>query len=160
VVLSVGDLVADQVVEVVLRLTFPYGDLGRESRVMIGLNDATERLTWTYADDRTNDAQARDRDVDRAVARQFVARARQSSVQLNRGGDFIHARGAMEATAARIRKYAHGDPELRALADDLEREAQVFAAPMAAPLLKEAHFASANMARSRDAMGRSVRKTQ
>jgi hypothetical protein len=41
-----------------------------------------------------------------------------------------------------------------ALAD----EGMVFAAPMSAPSLKEAHFASANMARSRDAMGRSLRK--
>jgi Ca-activated chloride channel family protein len=157
-VVSVGDLVADQVVEVVLRLTFPYGDLGRETRVMFGFDGPSERLVWTYADDGTNDAQPRDREVDRAVARQFAARARQEAVQKNRGGDYIHARWALDATAARIRKYTNGDPELRAIADDLEREAQVFAAPMAEPSLKEAHFAGANMARSRDAMGRSLRR--
>lgn len=157
-VVSVGDLVANQAVEVVLRLTFPYGELGRETRVMFGFDGPSERLVWTYADDRTNSGQSRDRDVDRAVARQFAARARQEAVQKNRGGDYLNARQALDATAARIRKYTHGDPELRAIVEDLEREAQAFAAPMSAPMLKEAHFLSANMARSRDAMGRSLRR--
>jgi Ca-activated chloride channel family protein len=158
VVLSVGDLVADQAVEVVLRLTFPYGDLGRDTRVMFELGGASERLLWTYADDPTNNAQPRERDVDRAVARQFAARARQEAVQRNRGGDFIHARLALDATAVRIRKYTHGDAELRELTNALEREAAIYAAPVAEPNRKQAHFASANLARSRDAMGRSLRR--
>jgi Ca-activated chloride channel family protein len=154
----VGDLVADQAVEVVLRLTFPYGEVGRETRVIVGLDGQDERLTWTYADDRTNDAQVRDREVDRAVARQFAARARQEAVQRNRAGDYIHARSALDATAKRIRRYASRDPELRHLVDALERESQEYAAPVAPMMLKEMHFASANMARSRDAMGRSIKR--
>jgi Ca-activated chloride channel family protein len=154
----VGDLVADQAVEVVLRLTFPYGEVGRETRVIVGLDGQDERLTWTYADDRTNDAQARDRDVDRAVARQFAARARQEAVQRNRAGDYVHARSALDATAKRIRRYANRDPELRDLVHALERESQEYAAPVAPMMLKEMHFASANMARSRDAMGRSIKR--
>ena len=157
-VVSVGDLVADQVVEVVLRLGFPYGEVGRDTRVILGLDGASERLVWTYADDRANDGQPRDRDVDRAVARQFAARARQEAVRHNRGHDFDAARRLLEGTAKRIRSYADGDPVLRALVHDLEAETQVFAAPMAEPNLKQAHFASANMARNRDSMGRSVRR--
>ncbi len=158
-----GDLVADQVVEVVLRLTFPYGDVGRETGAVISPAGATDRatthaLTWTYADNATNDRQPRDRDVDRAVARQFAARARQEAVFFNRGGDFIKARWALESTAGRIRDYADGDPELRSLVADLERDAQEFSVRVAEPMLKRAHFASANMARSRDAMGRSMRR--
>lgn len=156
--ISIGDLVADQAVAVVLRLTFPYGDLGREARIIVDLDGASERLVWTYADDPTNDSQPRDRDVDRAVARQFAARARQEAVQRNRGGDYLRSRRALESTAARIRKYASGDPELRGLAEALVSEAQVFAAPMAEPSLKQAYFASANLARSRDPMGRSVKR--
>ena len=156
--LVVGDLVADQVVEVVLRLTFPYGELGRETRVIASVDGATERLVWTYADDRTNDKQPRDREVDRAVARQFAARARQEAVRLNRMGNFQAANQALEGTAKRIRKYAFGDPELRDLAESLAGQAQTFAAPMLERSLKEAHFASANMARSRDALGRSMRR--
>lgn len=156
--IAIGDLVAEQAVEVVLRLTFPYGDLGRDARVIIDLDGSTERLVWTYADDRTNGAQPRDRDVDRAVARQFAARARQEAVLQNRRGDYLGSRRALESTAARIRKYASGDGELRGLAEALISEARVFAAPMAEPSLKQAHFASANLARSRDAMGRSVKR--
>ena len=158
-----GDLVADQVVDVVLRLTFPYGQLGRETGLIVraidregafeaaGVRDA--RLSWTWADDHANDAQPRDVDVDRAVARQFAARARQEAVAANRVGDFEAARRVLEGTAKRIRKYAGRDAPMRALIDELESETGRFAAPMSAPLLKQMHFASANVARSRDVTG-------
>ena len=92
-----GDLGSEQAVEVVLRLSFPFGDLGRETGAIAALTDRDGvlagggsgeaepvRLTWTYADDRANDAQARDAEVDRAVARLFAARARQEAVRRNR----------------------------------------------------------------------------
>ncbi len=156
-VVTIGDLVANQAVEVVLRLTFPYGDLGRDARVMVGLGDEMERLTWTYADHPTNDAQPRDRDVDRAVARQFAARARQEAVQHNRRRDFTAAESLLKGTAKRIRGYAKADPMLRELVAELEEETQSFAAPMAEVSLKKAYFASSNLARSRDVQGRSLR---
>ena len=72
-VVSLGDLGSEQVVEVVLRLSFPYGEIGRETGAIVALTDRdgvfgaggageTEpaRLTWTYADDRANDGQPRD----------------------------------------------------------------------------------------------------
>jgi hypothetical protein len=166
-IIGLGDLVADQVVDVVLRLTFPYGQLGRETGIIVrpidregafeaaGIRDA--RLTWTWADDRANDAQPRDADVDRAVARQFAARARQEAVARNRAGDFDGARHVLEGTAKRIRKYAGRDQAMRALVAELEAETDRFAAPMPAALLKRVHFASANVARSRDATGRACR---
>jgi hypothetical protein len=49
---------------------------------------------------------------------------------------------------------------LRELVAELEEELPVYAAPMAAPALKAAHFASANIARSRDVQGRSLRKSK
>ena len=73
--------------EAVLRLEFPYGQLGRETGVRLGVRDATGafevagtsevRLTWSYADHAANDGQAREVEVDRAGARQDAARARQ-----------------------------------------------------------------------------------
>ena len=168
---SLGDLVSEQVVEVVLRLSFPYGLLGRETGAIVALTDRdgvfgpggageTEavRLSWTYADDRANDDQPRDGDVDRAVARLFAARARQEAVQRNRVGDYAGARHVLDATAGRIREYAGSDPEMRALVDAMVREEVVFAAPMAEPSRKQMHFASANLLRSRDASGRSVKR--
>jgi Ca-activated chloride channel family protein len=166
-IIELGDLVADQAVDVVLRLTFPYGQLGRETGLIVraidredvfesaGARDA--RLSWTWADDHANDTQPRDTDVDRAVARQFAARARQEAVASNRARDFDSARRVLEGTAKRIRKYAGRDPELRALVAELEGETARFAAPMQARLLKEVHFASANVARSRDVLGRACR---
>jgi Ca-activated chloride channel family protein len=168
---ALGDLASEQVVEVVLRLSFPYGDLGRETGAIVALVDRdrvfapggpapTEpvRLAWTYADDLANDAQPRDRDVDRAVARLFAARARQEAVRLNRDGDYSHARRAMTATAERIGAYAGTDPELRDVMTALVGDAAVFAAPMPEPSRKQAHFASANLLRSRDASGHSVKR--
>jgi hypothetical protein len=167
---ALGDLVSGQTVEVVLRLSFPYGELGREAGIIVALTDrdglfagsgpvAVEpaRLAWTYADDRANDAQPRDPAVDRAVALVFAARARQEAVARNRGGDFASAGRVMAATARRIRGYAGKDAELRELARVLEVEQGLYAAPMAESLRKEAHFASANVLRSRDAKGHSRR---
>jgi Ca-activated chloride channel family protein len=167
---ALGDLVSGQTVEVVLRLSFPYGELGREAGIIVALTDrdglfagsgpvAVEpaRLAWTYADDRANDAQPRDPAVDRAVALVFAARARQEAVARNRGGDFASAGRVMAATARRIRGYAGKDAELRELARVLEVEQGLYAAPMAESLRKEAHFASANVLRSRDARGHSRR---
>ena len=167
-IVALGDLVADQTLDVVLRLTFPYGQLGRETGIIVGIRDRDDvfegggerdaRLAWTWADDRTNDSQPRDADVDRAVARQFAARARQEAVRRNKAGDFEHAGRVLDATARRIRGYAGRDPMLRELVVELEGEADRLVAPVAAPLLKQMHFASANVARSRDAQGRSLKQ--
>ena len=168
---SLGDLVSEQAVEVVLRLSFPYGEVGRETGAIVALTDRdgvfepgtpgrheTIRLVWAYADDRANDAQSRDREVDRVVARSFAARARQAAVGRNRAGDFDGACHILDATRARILGYAGDDPVIRAIADALAQEEVVYAAPMAEPERKQAHFASANALRSRDVMGRSVKR--
>ncbi|HET9520308.1 MAG TPA: hypothetical protein VFO73_04610, partial [Candidatus Limnocylindrales bacterium] len=168
---SLGDLASEQVVEVVLRLSFPYGLLGHETGAIVALTDRdgvfgpggageaeAVRLAWTYADDRANDDQPRDREVDRAVARLFAARARQEAIQRNRAGDYVGARHVLDATAARIRAYAGSDPELLLTIDSLVREQVVMAAPMAEASRKQMYFASANVMKSRDASGRSIRR--
>lgn len=168
---SLGDLVSEQVVEIVLRLSFPYGDIGRETGAIVALTDRDGvfertmaghqepiRLAWTYADDRANDIQGRDREVDRAVARLFAARARQEALGRNRDGDFVGAQHILDATRARILGYAGDDPVIRELIDTLAEEEVVYAAPMAEPARKQAHFASANALRSRDILGRSVKR--
>jgi len=167
----IGELVSEQVLEVVLRLSFPYGLLGRETGAIVAMTDRDGvfadsgaagvepvRLTWSYADDRANDAQSRDREVDRAVARLFAARARQDAVGRNRNGDFAGAKDVLESTAKRIRGYANGDPELRQLVDSMILEEERFSAPMAEPARKSAHYAAANLLHSRDPQGRSVRR--
>jgi Ca-activated chloride channel homolog len=160
----VGDLTSDERVSVVLRLTFPYGQLGYSTGAVISLSDRDDvlseggvKLSWEYATDQANDSQERDRDVDRAVARTFASRARQEAVGNNRVGDFAGAQRVMEATARRIRKYAGRDADLRQVVEDLEGDVNRFAQPMAAPALKQA-YASTNYAlRSRAPDGKAMK---
>lgn len=170
VVVAVGDLVADQALEIVLRLTFPYGDIGRETGAILGLADRDgafraagsneARLTWKYADNASNDAQPRDIEVDRAVARQFAARARQEALVRNRAGDYDGARRLLKRVEGRIRTYAGRDAELRAILSELDTEAPAYLRAMAPRELKQRHFASANVARSRTAQGAAIKRQQ
>ena len=170
-VVELGDLVSEQVLDVVLRLTFPFGDAGRTVGAAIRLVDRDgafdaasagplpdARITWTWADHAANDTQARDVEVDRAVAIQFAARARQEAVRLNRQGEFAAARHVVSATAKRIREYAARDTRMRDLVAELSAEAGTFAAPMNAMRLKEAHFASSTMSRMRSVSGVALKR--
>ena len=159
----VGDLTADERVSVVLRLTFLYGQLGWSTGVVVGLADRDDvlaeggvKLAWEYATDQANDGQDRDRDVDRAVARIFAARARQEAVALNRVGDYQAAQQAIRATARRIRKYAGHDQELRSIVDGLEAEEGRFVAPMPEMSRKMAFAASSYEMNSRSVVGKAI----
>ena len=164
-VVMLGDLVSEQIVEVVLRLTFPFGTIGHEAGAILTLTDqdgvfageAQARLTWTYADSLANDHQPRDRDVDRVVARMFAARATQDAVRLNRAGDYQRAGHVLARTAGRIHEYAGSDPELGAIVANLNEQEPAFAAPMASSLLKRQHSSSSNIQRSRTYDGRSIK---
>ena len=154
-------------VQVVLRLNFPYGEIGSQTGALISLSDrdgafeaTSVKLGWEYADNKTNDLQDRDRDVDRAVARIFAARARQEAVGRNRAGDYRGARDALSGVARRIRDYAGRDHELREIVSELERETAVMAAPMPELSRKAAFFASANAARMRSPEGKATKGPQ
>ena len=129
-VLSLGDLVADQVIRLVLELGFPLGEAGRDTGVVLELADrggrlaGSETLTWAFADGAANDAQPRDRDVDRVVARTHADRALRDVVTLNRQGDWEASRQALLAVAKRIHSYAGSDEILRGIVQELGREAE------------------------------------
>jgi Ca-activated chloride channel family protein len=163
----IGDVIADQRLEVVLRVKFGYGPSGTELGILLAASDregvlagagaAPVGVGWEYADDPTNDAQPRDRTVDRAVARLFAARARQQAVALNRHGNYPAATLQLRLVAGRISSYADGDPDLRAIVKELRAEEQQWAAPMPAMALKEAHARSSYAQRSRGPDGRANR---
>jgi Ca-activated chloride channel family protein len=152
---TLGDLTSEERVEVILRLNFPYGELGRTTGALFALSDrdgvvrGEAKLGWAYADDQSNDHQERDRVVDRAVARIFAARARQEAVGRNRAGDFDGARHLVEATARRIRGYAGRDAELRAILGELEGALHELAAPMMEMNRKQMYANSSYQLRSR-----------
>ena len=158
-----GDLGSEQFVEVVLRLTFPFGSIGQDAGAMFSVTDrdgvfaATDqaRLSWDYADDVTNDHQPRDREVDRVVARMFSARATQEAVRLNRRGDYQGASRLLRSTASRIRSYAQRDASILAETPTSSRRPAPRSRPASpSPCSSRQYYSSANVARSRTRDGR------
>ncbi len=169
VLVYLGDMVSGQILSIVLRVTFDYGELGREVGLRVGVSDrdgVLERLrpapdpitvVWTYADHAANDEQARDRDVDRVVARLFAEQAKQEAVRLNREGRYGEASNALERVSRRVAAYAGSDPGLRGIAAELRQEMDAYAAPMPEMTRKARYFASSVVARARTADGRPQR---
>ncbi|HEY5519025.1 MAG TPA: VWA domain-containing protein [Candidatus Limnocylindrales bacterium] len=165
--ISLGSMVAEQVVQLVLRLSFPLGEMGRETGAVISVSaggesvdDASQSLTWEYAGGKANDLQERDAEVDRAVASVFAARARQEASQLNRAGNYPAAQDALASVAKRIRSYAGRDSLMRMLISELDRESEQLAAPMAPAAVKEMYFRGYASAKTRNFDGTALRRKQ
>jgi Ca-activated chloride channel family protein len=163
---EVGDLVARQEREVVLRVNFPYGSPGEPADVTVAVRDrdgafADDRAAarWLYADHLTNDRQPRSHDIDRLVARLFAARARMEAVGLNKARDFRRASASLQGVAARIRGYAEGDKELLGLASELEGQAlREVGVAMAPARQKEMYSDAAYVRRTRTEDGKALRR--
>ena len=160
-----GDLVSGQVISLAVDLGLDYGDVGREIGAVCRIADrdgafagvAPASLTWAYADNAANDAQPRERAVDRVVARAYAERARQEAVQLNREGRYEEAAAAVEGVRRRVAAYAGDDPELLAILGGLEMDRPAYSVAMAEVDRKERYFQSSNMLKARTAEGRSKR---
>ena len=163
--LLIGDLVVGQKVELVLRVRFPEVPAGAQTTAFFTIGDRDGvlkadgcTLAWQHASHAANDAQPRDRDVDRAVARIYAARARLEAVRLQphrrvqRCPSRPPGRGPTHRALRRLET-----PSSTSLAGPLVAEEAAFAAPMAEIDRKRAHFASANMQRSRDPDGQARR---
>jgi Ca-activated chloride channel family protein len=159
--IALGDLTSEEQREIVLRLEFPFGELGHEAVGIFDLADREDvlassgvRLAWLYADQRANETQERDVAVDRAVAGIMAARARQEAVGRNRSGDFAGSLNLISGTIRDIRAFAHGDLQILALVDDLEREAPELAAPMPEMSRKVRYSQASYVLQSRSAEGK------
>jgi hypothetical protein len=163
---DVGDLVSAQELDIVLKVTFPQGELGQRTSIDVELASSGDLirgsksgLEWSYATHGDNDVQPRNREVDRAVAELYAARARAEATEANRNGRYEQARHVLEATAARIREYAGDDQTLQRLASVLRDDVPQYAeAPMAAMMLKRSLYASEAASKGRDALGRARRR--
>ncbi len=163
-VIDLGDLVSGQEVSVPLRFSFPFGEVDDSVMAVFGLSDrdgvfagTSERVAWQFADDSANDAQPREREVDRIIAGMYAARARQVAVRRNRDGDYDGAREALRATARKIRGYAGKDPELHRIMRELQEEAERFHQVMPERMRKVHYAASSHALRSRDVEGKARR---
>jgi Ca-activated chloride channel family protein len=166
-----GDMVSGQVLSIVLRATFDYGDVGREIGVSVRVTDRDDAfatahpavepvtVTWRYGDHAENDAQPRDRDVDRVVARIFAERAKQEAVRLNREGRYDDAGKTLDGVRKRVAAYAGSDPELRKVVDELRDERPAYAAAMPEMARKQQHYTSSLAMRSRSIDGKSQRRS-
>jgi Ca-activated chloride channel family protein len=128
-VLELGDLVADQVLSLVLTVEFPEGKEGERALVQCWLWDAAGALEGSaeqefgYASRQAYESQPRDREVDREAASAYAALARRRAAELGRRGAAEEGRAVLQKMAAEIRRHAGGDPRLLALASGLEEEA-------------------------------------
>ena len=157
---SLGDLVSRQELSLVVKLTFPEGEVGAEQTVRLGLADEDDALrleaveiVFTYASHAKVSAQPRDRAVDRTVAALYAARASREALEHNRDGDFEGARRILTACQRRIREYAGDDPEMLAIIESLEARKVVYHAPMAALDRKIRYSVAVAEVRSRLASG-------
>jgi Ca-activated chloride channel family protein len=165
-----GDMLSGQVLSIVLRMTFDFGEIGREAGVVVRVTDrddafeaaqpaaAPVTLAWTYADHAANDVQPRDREVDRVVARRFAERARQEAVMLNRQGRYQESADRLASVRRRVEAYAGSDPELREIVQSLAAEAPAYSAAMPEMDRKMRHFAASNASRMRTEDGKSMRR--
>ena len=166
-----GDMVSGQVLSLVLRVTFDYGEVGREVGVGVRVVDrdgAFERarpaldpvtLAWRYADTAANDGQPRDRDVDRVVARLFAERAKQEAVKLNRQGQYDDAGRALDGVRRRVAAYAGSDPALKEIVAELRMEVPVYAAAMPEMARKQRFYDASLQSRGRMPDGKSRRQS-
>ncbi len=163
---ALGDLVADQVLRLVLAVHFPLGEVGRETGLEIAVADQTgalagsTTLTWTFADGAAVDGQPREREVDRLVARTYADRALRQAVGLNRREAWQDAREALLAVARRIRAYAGSDDVLRGIVAELEREAERWSRWQHELDRKLQHSLSSYALKSRQADGSVERRDQ
>ncbi len=163
--IELGDLASGQELQLVVKLTFPAGAAGDAQVTGFALaakDDAlgalAQDVAWTLADHAGNDAQRRDRVVDRAVARLYAALARQAALVLNGEGRFDEARRLIERVARKIASYAGADPELRRIVSQLRDEIGAFAMHMGVLEAKQRHFEAYSVQHSRMADGRARRR--
>lgn len=154
---ALGDLAESQEREVVLRVRLPLGREGEGvalSAVLTGRDDAgkvhlEQEYAWTFAGSAENDAQPRNRVVDRVVAQLFAAEARERAIVLNREGDYDRAQAVIIKVARRIATYAGDDHELSKLVTDLLSEAEQWSVPTHERFRKESYHVAMYKMQSR-----------
>lgn len=159
-VLDLGDLGSGQLLEPVLELRFPGGEAGSFVQTSFSLSDRKAALPTTpcslafeYAGHRANDAQARDRDIDRRVAALYAGQARREALALNRDGAFDKARERLRRTRKRIEQYVMEDAVLDSLVGELQSTEAQYAVDLDPMARKAAYFAASATVKERTHRG-------
>jgi uncharacterized protein (TIGR02452 family) len=157
-----GDLVSDQVLDLLVGVRFPAGKRGEDCVVQVAVKDgdrplAADSLQWTWADWATRKDQPRQAEVERRVAGHLAQQARFDAASANRAGDLKGARKTLRDTAKRIRGYGGQHPDLLALAVELESEVERHRLAMSSRGVKEAVYDSCSALRGRGQGGARLR---
>jgi Ca-activated chloride channel family protein len=163
--IELGDLVSEQQLAIVIKVTMPAGETGTKAGIGVslfgrGTTTTTAELTLSYASDADDEAQERDREVDREVARLYAALARAAATEANRVGDFAAARHALGGVSERIMSYGGNDPEMMGMAAQLRQDISEFTRAMTPRALKSQFFAAEAVTKFRDAFGRASKGTE
>jgi Ca-activated chloride channel family protein len=128
-IIELGNLVADQVLSLVLTVEFPGGAEGERAVVQCWLWDAGSTLEgsaeqeFRYASKKAYEAQPRNPEVDYEAAFAYATLARRRAAELGRDGQAKKGRAVLRKVAAEIRRHTGGDPRLLDLASAIEQEA-------------------------------------
>lgn len=161
---KVGDLTSRQRLSLLLAIDIPGGAEGSTVPVTVAVADRDGALgapaaevAFRRAADIEHVAQQRELAVERAVALLQATLARREALEDNRAGDFERARRRLEQTAGNLFADADGDEAIQKLAADLRDECASYGMYMDAVEMKQAHFHSASLLKSRHADGRAAR---
>jgi hypothetical protein len=161
--IELDDLVSSQAVSFIVKLRFPLGDPANRATIRASMTSVDRQIhgrseiAWTFADHGANDAQPRDRRVDRLVAEIYAERARRDAVERNRAGEFDGAARLLAATRDRILSYAGDDAALHQIAASLQEDRGIYSGVMDAMQLKQAHQLSVSALRMRTSEGKARR---
>lgn len=156
--LYLGDLVSEQVLDLLVAIDFPPGTLNSDCALQVAVSDGARPLAgasyrWTWVDSQTRRSQPRQAEVVRRVGDYWAQQARQDATMLNREDDLKGARATLRAAAARIQAYGGDDPALINQAALLRAEVETFRDKLDPRALKERFYASSNALRGRQADG-------
>jgi len=160
-----GDLVAGQIVTVVLAARVQARPMREETALTVRLADRDQALfpqpmsvEWRVASAADDAAQPIGIEVLVAVATQLAARARSAAVDANRRGGYADASRILTQAATAIRALAPGVRHVEAIAAELDQHEEQYNQPMSAMELKQAHFAAYSVSHSRDSQGKSRKR--
>ena len=158
--MHLGDLVAEQQVIVVVSADFePTGASVRPVAARLGDRDGVlypkpMDIDWRVVSVEEDAAQPVSAEVVTEVALLYAASARATAVAANRAGDFAVARRCIREGVGAIRALAPNVAAVQRVADELAQQVEVFEQRLSVYRLKDEHFDTTSMLRSRGPRGR------
>ncbi len=160
-----GDLVSEQVLDLLVEVRFPAGPQDSDCPLQIQVSEGDQPLAadvcrWTWVDSARRKAQPREVAVERQVAALLAHQARREAAARNRDGDLAGARERLRHAAAELRHYGGEDTEVRALAASLETEVENHRVRLSPRDIKQRIYQSASALKGRRLDGGRARREE